>query len=292
MRLRTWVAVALLVLCSSAGADPRQSTETNRVTELTFTSGKDYRDPFNGVDLDVVFTSPAGAEVHVPAFWAGERTWRVRYASPDVGEHRFITVCSDAANDALHGVNGAVRVTAYAGDNPLYRHGPIRIATDKKHFEHADGTPFFWLADTWWMGLTDRLHWPDEFRTLTSDRVGKGFTVVQIVAGLYPDMPAFDPRGANEAGFPWEKDYARINPAYFDPADRRIAYLADHGIVPCVVGAWGYHLPWLGVERIYQMAVWSWLFLTAFQIVRDQTRSTPLPKCPTPAGSRRSASPG
>ena len=24
-------------------------------------------------------------------------------------------------------------------------------------------------------------------------------------------MPGFDPRGANEAGFPWEKDYARIN---------------------------------------------------------------------------------
>ena len=71
MRLRTWVAVALLVLCSSAGADPRQSTEANRVTELTFTSGKDYHDPFNEVDLDVVFTSPAGAEVHVPAFWQG-----------------------------------------------------------------------------------------------------------------------------------------------------------------------------------------------------------------------------
>jgi len=27
--------------------------------------------------------------------------------------------------------------------------------------EHSDGTPFLWLGDTWWMGLTTRLDWPD-----------------------------------------------------------------------------------------------------------------------------------
>lgn len=52
------------------------------------------------------------------------------------------------------------------------------------------------------MGLCKQLHWPGEFQTLLSDRVAKGFSLVQIVAGLYPDMPAFDERRANEAGFP------------------------------------------------------------------------------------------
>ena len=66
---------------------------------------------------------------------------------------------------------------------------------------------------------------------------------MQIVAGLYPDMPAFDPRGENEAGLPWEKDYATIRPAYFDMADLRIAHLVDNGIAPCIVGCWGYFLP-------------------------------------------------
>ena len=102
------------------------------------------------------------------------------------------------------------------------------------------------------MGLCQRLRWPGEFRVLAADRVRKGFTVVQIVAGLYPDMPQFDPRGANEAGYPWEKDYARINPAYFDMADLRIQYLVAQGIVPCVVGAWGYYLPLLGLDRMKQ----------------------------------------
>ncbi len=152
-----------------------------------------------------------------------------------------------------------MEVVPYQGDNPLYRHGPIRVAADHRHFAHADGTPFFWLGDTWWMGLCRRLHWPQDFQTLAADRKQKGFNVVQIVAGLYPDMPAFDPRGANEAGFPWEKDYARIRPEYFDQADRRLQYLADEGFVPCIVGAWGYHLPWLGIERMKK----HWRYLVA-----------------------------
>ena len=86
--------------------------------------------------------------------------------------------------------------------------------------------------------------------------------MVQIVAGLYPDLPPFDPRGFNEAGYPWETEYARINPAYFDQADRRIECLVEEGLVPCLVAAWGYHLPWLGVERMkkhwrYMIARWA-----------------------------------
>jgi len=62
-------------------------------------------------------------------------------------------------------------------------------------------------------------------------------------------MFPFDPRGANEAGFPWEEDYARLNPAYFDLADRRIGRLVARGLLPCIVGAWGYFIeyddPWI-----------------------------------------------
>jgi hypothetical protein len=78
--------------------------------------------------------------------------------------------------------------------------------------------------------------------------VRKGFTVVQIVAGLYPDMEPFDVRGKNEAGFPWDPAYSRINPAYFDMADLRIAHLVQSGIVPCIVGSWGYYYDFVGAE--------------------------------------------
>ena len=107
--------------------------------------------------------------------------------------------------------------------------------------------------------MCQRLSWPFDFQILTADRVSKGFTVVQIVAGLYPDMPAFDERGANEAGFPWEKDYRRINPSYFDMVDLRIGWLVRSGLVPCIVGCWGYFLKFMGVERMKK----HWRYLVA-----------------------------
>jgi len=244
---------------AAAAAPNVTRTQANVPIELTFTAQRAHGDPFNGLTLDVVFIGPDGATLRVPSFWAGGATWKVRFASPVVGIHRWITECNDPADAGLHGVSGRVEIARYRGKHPLYKHGPVRIAADRRHLEHADGTPFFWLGDTWWMGLCHRLHWPDEFKQLAADRKAKGFNVVQIVAGLYPDMPPFDPRGANEAGFPWETNYARIRPEYFDAADQRLGHLVEQGFVPCIVGAWGYFLPWMGVEKAKQ----HWRYLIA-----------------------------
>jgi hypothetical protein len=232
-------------------------TEANVALELTFTASRTYSDPFNEVTLDVTFIDPRGRELRVPGFWAGGNLWKVRYASPLSGIHTFRSEASDARDTGLSGVTGKVEIKPYAGQNPLCIHGPLQIAPSKGYLEHTDHTPFFWLGDTWWMGLCHRLHWPDEFQQLTADRKTKGFNVIQIVAGLYPDMPAFDPRGANEAGFPWETNYARIRPEYFDAADQRLGYLVQQGFTPCIVGAWGYFMPWMGVDKV--KAHWRYL---------------------------------
>jgi len=231
----------------------------NCVIELSFDSEKSYLDPFNEVEVSAVFTEPDGEEKIVPAFWSGGNTWRIRYSSYKIGRHTYRIICSASSNLSLHNHQGELEVIPYEGDNPLFRHGPIRVSGNKRYLEHIDGTPFFWLGDTWWMGLCKRLSWPEEFQLLTHDRVKKGFSVIQIVAGLYPDMPAFDPRGENEAGFPWEKGYSRINPDYFDMADLRIGWLIKSGLVPCIVGGWGYHLLWLGIEKMKK----HWRYLVA-----------------------------
>lgn len=250
-RLSVTVAVVVCVcLTVRAQQGPPVRTMANVPVEITFTAQHSPADPFNQVTLDVTFTPPSGPGCQVPAFWAGANRWKVRYASPLTGTHRWRSECSDAQDAGLQNLAGVVEVTPYTGDNPLFKHGPVRVAEDRRHFEHEDGTPFFWLGDTWWMGLCHRLHWPEEFQQLTGDRKAKGFNVVQIVAGLYPDMPPFDPRGANEAGYPWETAYARIRPEYFDAADARLRYLVDQGITPCLVGAWGYFLPWMGEAKM------------------------------------------
>ncbi len=222
----------------------------NRLTEWSFSSGKAYPHPFREVTLDVVVTDPRGVERIIPAFWAGDQTWSVRYAPLAEGEHRYLTVCSDTSNPDLHGREGVLIAGPYEGDNTLLRHGALEMSSNRRHLQHRDGKPFFWLADTWWMGLCNRLEWPDEFKTLTADRVEKGFSVIQIVAGLYPDMPAFDPRGANEAGFPWDEKFEAINPDYFDMADLRIAWLVRQGLLPCIVGCWGYFLDFAGMDAM------------------------------------------
>jgi hypothetical protein len=237
---------------------PNHIQSTQYVTsEWSYTSTISYADPFNDAEVDVVFTHSTGSAYRVPAFWAGEQSWRVRFSPPLPGTYTVHTVCSDNSNPSLHGQTATLIAAPYDGSHPLLRHGPLRIASDQRSFAFADGTPFNWLGDTWWMGLCRRLAWPDDFQRLTADRVAKGFTLIQIVAGLYPDMPALDGRGANEAGLPWEAEFARINPTYFDMADQRIRWLVQSGLMPCVVGCWGYYLPLLGLDRM--RAHWRYL---------------------------------
>lgn len=257
--LNRCVVALLWGLGTGSGIEAATATEANRVVEFRFESAKVYADPFAEVRLDAIFTDPTGVQRRVPAFWAGGQVWKVRYSSAVAGTHRFQSECSDTSNAGLHAVRGEVVVSPYTGSNALYRHGGIQVAADRRHFAHADGTPFFWLGDTWWMGLVKRLRWPEDFQALTADRKAKGFSVIQIVAGLYPDMPAFDERGLGDGGMPWERLYARIRPEYFDEADKRIEHLVEQGLVPCILGAWGYHLPWLGREKMEQ----HWRYLIA-----------------------------
>ncbi|HSU56636.1 MAG TPA: DUF4038 domain-containing protein [Candidatus Dormibacteraeota bacterium] len=234
-------------------------TQANVMVELQFTAARHHPDPFNDVALDLVVSGENGSRMRIPAFWAGSNVWKARFSSPLPGRHRFVTECSDARDSGLHGIKGTIEVAPYTGTNANYRHGSLRVAESKRYLEHADGTPFFWLADTWWMGLCQRLHWPDEFKRLAVDRKTKGFNVVQIVAGLYPDMFPFDPRGANEAGFPWTTNYGSIRPEYFNAADERILYLADQGFTPCIFGAWGHYLAGMGLDKTRQ----HWRYLIA-----------------------------
>ena len=239
--------------------EPRLYATARTAMEWSLASGKSYADPFTEVELDVRFMNADRHEWRVPAFWAGGQSWRVRFAPPEPGRYTFETIATDTKNPDLHGRRGEIEVAPYQGDNLLLKRGMIQVSANGRHFEHADGTPFFWLADTWWMGLCKRLRWPQDLQTLAADRLQKGFTVIQIIAGPYPDMPAFDPRGANEAGQMWETDFARINPHYYDMADVRIQYLVDRGLVPCIVGCWGYYLPQMGVAKIKQ----HWRYLVA-----------------------------
>ena len=214
------------------------------------------------MDLDVEITGADGATWTVPAFWAGDDRFKVRFAGPVAGRYTLRSRCSDATDAGLHDQVAELTVIAYDGSNELYRHGRIGVTPDKRRFEHADGTPFLWLADTHWQAFTSRLDWPHGFATLADDRAAKGFSVVHVVAGPLSGFDAdesWHPHQANEAGWPWEEGWTRINPDFYEAVDLKIAGYVERGLMPCIVGMWGYYMNLMGIERVRR----HWRYLVA-----------------------------
>ncbi|QGZ94936.1 DUF5060 domain-containing protein [Terricaulis silvestris] len=216
--------------------------------EATFESAKSYENPFRDVDLDVHFTDGTQSW-RVPAFWRGANRWGVRFAPPSAGRYSYRIQCSDLKNGDLNQSDQIVEVDAYEGPNRLLKRGPFRVSASGRFFEHRDGTPFYWLGDTWYTGLSDRLSW-EAFQTLTADRKAKGYSAVHIAVMTVSneeDAP-FDPGFCNEGGRAWDAGFERLNPAFFDYADRRIAHLVEAEIAPVIFGAWRQALAQMGLE--------------------------------------------
>ncbi len=221
----------------------------NEVTTLEFTAKGEYANPFREVEFRTDITDASGQTMQIPGFWDGQQSWKFRFASAQEGEYTYVTHCNHAGDTGLHQQRGTIQVRGQNAQSQLTVDGPVIIDKDKRHFAHASGRPFSWLGDTWWMGLTRRLPLSG-FQDLIADRVRKGFSVVQIIAGLYPDMDWHDPRGEGDAGFPWDKEFLTINPAYFQQMDLRISLLVDAGLLPCIVGFWGYFMDFAGAETL------------------------------------------
>lgn len=226
--------LVLLALWMPLGAT---AVEQWDVYETSFESSEKHGNPFMDVQADVVFAIK-GTEWKQPAFWSGGNTWTVRFAFPEIGTFSYRVESNDAS---LNGKKGIVEVEAYTGDNPLIKHGNLRISENNRYFEHADGTPFLWMGDTWWKCLSKRLSF-DDFKELVDDRAKKGFTLAQIVCGPYPDEEFYTDWWDNEGGKPYlNREFTRINLEYFKYTDQRFAYMVKSGLVPAIVGAWGRH---------------------------------------------------
>jgi hypothetical protein len=102
-------------------AEPTRYATSRSLAEWAYTSGKAYSDPFNDLELSVVFSDPQGGEHQVPAFWAGDQVWRIRYSPASPGRYTYRTICSDASNPDLHNRRGSMEVSPYirSGFSPV-----------------------------------------------------------------------------------------------------------------------------------------------------------------------------
>jgi hypothetical protein len=177
------LAVVALQLAGDDSAKPKAvaTAEVHRwgVFETSLTATRDYAEPIWDVRVEVTFVAPSGKKHVREAFWDGGRVWRVRFSPDEIGTWQWSTQAKPE-DIGLHRQQGEFRVREYTGDNPLYRHGALRVAASGTYLEHADGTPFFWLADTAWNGVLKSQ--PADWQRYLATRQKQGFTAVQFVS--------------------------------------------------------------------------------------------------------------
>ena len=196
--------------------------------EQSFESVVSYTNPVQQAELTVTFVSPGGQPHVVPGFWDGSATWRVRFMPDEPGNWIFRTRCSDSANTGLDNHSGSFICSAPLGEYRFDVHGPIQVAHDGRHFEHADGAPFFWLADTVWDGA--RKSSAKDWAIYALIRDNQKFTAAQ-----WSVIPGTDDHAETAfTGF----DRVTINPQFFQRLDEKADTFNDVGLLNIIAPFW------------------------------------------------------
>lgn len=220
------LALALCLLAGpglAANSKPIAPSAVPKFTrfELTLQSSVAYPNPMCEVRLTASFVSPQGDTNQAEGFWDGGKIWRVRFAPDLPGQWTFTTACSDAANTNLHRQTGEFRCVAPLTKTPLDRHGPIRVARDRRRFEYADRTPFLWLGDVAWNAA--RLAASEDWQLYADVRASQKFTVTQWSASPGSDAVG---RSALNSTHP-----ATVNLEFFQQLDAKVEIANRAGLV-------------------------------------------------------------
>ena len=164
--------------------------------ELTFTAAQAFT---NAYTQAVVWVDLAGPNYHkrVYGFWDGGQTFRVRLVANEPGLWTWKSGSSPTDN-GLAGKTGSFEAMPWSQPekeaNPL-RRGFVRSTPNHHALEHADGTPFFALGDTWWSLGANRFRWYDDdqerpigptagFKDYVRFRKAQGFNWINLIAAF------------------------------------------------------------------------------------------------------------
>ena len=157
-------ALAFVGLCCVAPAGAALSSGEVHVwetQEITLQSAKGYANPYAEVECWIELEGPGFAR-RVYGFWDGGRTFKVRFVATAPGEWRWRSGSNQPGDAGLNGGRGRVRAVAWTEAEKrenANRRGFVRATANGRALQHADGTPFFLLGDTWLAASTWRLPW-------------------------------------------------------------------------------------------------------------------------------------
>lgn len=227
--IATWLVMAAATI-SEPLASARSEATRNEPWHHDLTSARRYDNPDSDITVRVEYAGPDGQTMSAFGVWMGDDVHRIQAAFPTAGEWTWRVRCSDPSNAGLHGQSGVVTVKPYEGDNPLYLHGPPKVADDHRHLAFADGTPFLWIGDTAWVAPLRASF--EDWRVYVDDRVAKGFSVIQIAPASH-----WGGRQDVKGNRPFlGEGLSQWNPAYWREFERKVRHANDRGLMVLVVG--------------------------------------------------------
>lgn len=213
------------------------------IYEIEMTTENSYNNPYvdglpdNGDKLvNVTFSGTSGEakgmNIKVTGFWDGGQKWKVRFAPPASGKWSY---SSKSKDPGLNGVTGSFSCTGWLDtekmENPA-RRGFVRVCKTGnragRYFEYADGTPFFWIGDTWW-NWTKRGIRLSSFKKLADDRADKGFNVGQLFVAA---------NGWGRISSLLDEEYNILDIEHMQNVEKMIGYANEKGITVWVHGWW------------------------------------------------------
>ncbi len=209
-----------------AGAASAQDVPRFGVFEKSFTHSGSYSNPYSGTGATASFKGPGGVTRTIPLFWDGGTTWKLRFSPHLAGTWTWSTSSQDTG---LNGKSGSFNCVSSSNK------GGIRArASHPYHFEHQDGTPFWWMGDTMWKaGQKDSAEKLDRstFLHYVDVRASQGFNYIHSNMGAS--------NASNEGGSIWDGTPGqKIRPSYFQEIDTRVNYMNSKGITVGYMPAW------------------------------------------------------
>ncbi|BBI33957.1 apiosidase-like domain-containing protein [Cohnella abietis] len=231
-RVTLWLASVLifssLVVTQLSVSVPKAhaaayTTELWKAVDIVLHSSKSYTNPYMDVELSATFIGPGGVTMTIPGFWDGGNTWKIRFAPTVTGNWSYSTHASDSTDTGLEGQTGTVASQPYSGSLDIYKHGFVKADSSNRFLTYSDGTPFYWLADTHWMGLSYRerwgtsndVRWSSQYKGMVDKRVKQGYSVYQMNFFAF-EQGDVDKNGTyNEGGHVWNYNRYDVNASSF-----------------------------------------------------------------------------
>ena len=194
--MRPLLALSLLFAGLSLAAPSSPRVHVWEKQEVTLTAARSFANPYTDV---VVWLDLAGPGFHkrIYGFWDGGNTFRVRLLATAPGRWTWHSG-SQPSDSGLSGKIGSFSASAWSDEekeqNPL-RHGFLRATANHHALEHADGTPYFAIGDTWYAAGTNRFRWYDDdqerpigpnagFKDYVRYRKAQGYNWVNVIAAF------------------------------------------------------------------------------------------------------------